>query len=52
VVALLIDIGALAIFLTCVATVYWHGVSPEAQHRVTDGSGADGAEKRSDPPAA
>jgi len=49
---LLIDIGALAIFLACAATVYWHGVSDEAQHRRIDGSREDGAGKRSDPPAA
>jgi hypothetical protein len=29
--ALLIDIGALAMFLGLMAIVYWHGVSHEAQ---------------------
>jgi hypothetical protein len=28
---LLIDIGALAMFFACMAIVYWHGVSHEAQ---------------------
>jgi hypothetical protein len=49
---LLIDVGALAIFLVCVVTVYWHGISHEAQHRLLRDSRADFAGKRSDPPAA
>ncbi len=28
---LLIDIGALAMFFACMAIVYWHGISHEAQ---------------------
>jgi hypothetical protein len=29
--ALLIDVGALAVFLSCMAIAYWRGVSPEAK---------------------
>jgi hypothetical protein len=38
---LLIDIGALAVFLGYVAIVYWHGISHDTQRdrrRVTDES--------------
>jgi len=37
---LLIDIGALAVFLGYMAVVYWHGVSHESQPRERCGRGA------------
>ena len=43
---LLIDMGALAMFLAYMAIVYWYGVSHEAQapgHRSIDVSRASGA---------
>jgi len=50
---LLIDMGALAMFLAYMAIVYWHGVSREGQppgHRSIDVSRAPGAPNRSDLP--
>jgi len=50
---LLIDIGALAVFLGYMAVVYWHAVSHAAQphgHALIDLSGTTGAQDRSDVP--
>lgn len=53
--ALLIDIGALAVFLSVVAIAYWRGVSHEAQpvtRRFVDVARAASASNRSDRPCA
>ena len=48
---LLIDLGALALFLGFMALVYWHGVAqPSARRRLAHHSTLGGAPKRSDPP--
>ena len=49
---LLIDLGALALFLGLMAFVYWHGVAqPSARCGLARPSSLTGVPNRSDPPA-
>jgi hypothetical protein len=48
---LLIDLGALALFLGFMALVYWHGVAqPSARRQLAHRATPSGAPDRSDPP--